>query len=222
MCIRDRFSATADAVPRLDGLAIALSTRPRKPRALRPGDPSLWGRTLDVPQCSQMVYPDGGEVWCSPTSVSMALKFWRGDRAACEAQVKATVAGVFDWRYDGHGNWPFNTAYAHSQGYEAYVARFTSLAQAEPWIAAGVPVVMSYAWKPGELDGAPVPRSGGHLVLLVGFDAAGNPVINDPAAASDAEVRRTYRRNQVERLWLEHSGGAVYLMYPPGTKIPSS
>jgi len=215
------FSGDGLALPRLDGVTVALSTTPQRPRALAPGDPALWGRVLDVPECSQMVYPDGGEVWCSPTSVSMALKFWRGDRGACETQVKATVAGVYDRVYDGHGNWPFNAAYAHSQGFEAYVARFTSLAEAERWIAAGVPVVMSYAWGRGELDGAPVSRSSGHLVLLVGFDAQGNPIINDPAAPRDADVRRTYRRAQVERLWLEHSGGAVYLVYPAGHGLPA-
>ena len=30
-----------------------------------------WNQVLAVPECSQMVYPDGGQVWCSPTSTSM-------------------------------------------------------------------------------------------------------------------------------------------------------
>ena len=33
-------------------------------------------RALDVPMRSQMVYPDGGEVWCSPTSTSMVMDYW--------------------------------------------------------------------------------------------------------------------------------------------------
>ena len=70
--------------------------------------------------------------------------------------MRAAVDGVYDWVYEGHGNWPFNTAYAAARGLEASVARFRSLAEAEPWIAAGVPVGMSYAWKPGMLTGAPV------------------------------------------------------------------
>jgi hypothetical protein len=131
------------------------------------------------------------------------------------------VRGVFDWLYDGHGNWPFNTAYAATQRVEGYVARFTSLAQAEPWIAAGVPVVISYAWKKSTLDGTPIPSSNGHLAVLVGFDAAGNPIVNDPAAASEAEVQRTYNRAQLETLWLESSGGTVYLLYPPDHSVPS-
>ena len=39
----------------------------------QPGNRAAWGKVVDVPQRSQMIYPDGGEVWCSPTSVSMIL-----------------------------------------------------------------------------------------------------------------------------------------------------
>src|SRR3712207_7038519 len=31
----------------------------------------LLGKNLPVPQRSQMIYSNGGEVWCSPTSLSM-------------------------------------------------------------------------------------------------------------------------------------------------------
>ncbi len=31
---------------------------------------------IHVPLRSQMIYPDGGEVWCSPTSVAMLLAYW--------------------------------------------------------------------------------------------------------------------------------------------------
>lgn len=60
--------------------------------------------------------------------------------------------GVYDRVYDGQGNWPLNTAYAATAGlrgpnaglgYEAEVARFESMADAERWVAAGVPVVIS-------------------------------------------------------------------------------
>ncbi len=29
-----------------------------------------------MPLRSQMIYPNGGEVWCSPTSVAMLLAYW--------------------------------------------------------------------------------------------------------------------------------------------------
>lgn len=209
------FSDTGVASPTLRAASVTVSTTPVRPSTLSVGKSSLWGKVIKVPLCSQMVYADGGEVWCSPTSVSMVLAYWKADGAPCEGRVRASVSGVYDWVYDGHGNWPFNTAYAATQGLESYVARFTSLAQAEPWIAAGVPIVFSIGWGKGELAGAPVSSSNGHLAVLVGFDPEGNPVVNDPAASSNGDVQRTYRRVELERLWLEHSGGTVYLIYPP-------
>jgi Peptidase_C39 like family len=215
-----RLFSENEAVPSVRAASVAMSTHPGSASALPPGDPTLWNRVLAVPECSQMVYPDGGEVWCSPTSTSMVLAYWQTATGPCEPRVRAAVDGVFDWIYDGHGNWPFNTAYAASQGLEGYVARFTSMAQLEPWIAAGVPVVISYAWKKNELTGAPIPSSNGHLAVLAGFDAAGNPVVNDPAAPSDDTVQRTYLRSELERLWLETSGGTAYLIYPQGRAVP--
>ncbi len=207
------FSADGSAIPSVTNASVAYSTTPVKTRDLAPGDPARWNTLLGVPECSQMVYPDGGEVWCSPTSTSMVLGFYGVDPGPCEPRVRAAVEGVYDWIYDGHGNWPFNTAYAFARGHEAYVMRFTSLAQAEPYVADGIPVVVSYAWKKSDLSGAPIPSSGGHLAVLVGFDSAGNPILNDPAAASDEDVQRTYLREEFEPLWLEHSGGTVYIIY---------
>jgi hypothetical protein len=214
-------AADSSATPIVHNVSLAYSTPPAKPGTLEPGNPALWNTLLSVPECSQMVYPDGGEVWCSPTSTSMVLGYWGVDPGPCEPRVRAAVAGVYDWIYDGHGNWPFNTAYASTRGMEGYVARFTSMAQVEPWVAAGVPVVFSFAWKKSQLDGAAIPSSNGHLAVIVGFDAAGNPIVNDPAAASDAEVQRTYNRAQLETLWLENSGGTVYLIYPSDLDVSS-
>jgi len=151
--------------------------------------------------------------------MSMIVGYWARDGGPCEPRVRAAVDGVYDWVYDGHGNWPFNTAYAATRGLEAYVTRFRSLADAEPWIAAGVPVGMSYAWQPGTLSGAPVRSSDGHLGVLVGFDDHGDPVVNDPAGKGDA-VRRTYRRAELENVWVGHSGGTAYLAYPPEWPTP--
>ncbi len=190
----------------------------------RQGATALRGRVLEaVPTFSQMVYPDGGSTWCSPTSVSMVLSYWEGGDEAAQACVRRAVAGVYDKAYDGYGNWSFNTAYAGTRGYDACVARFASLAELEPFIAAGIPVVMSVSWNEEggrPLPGAPVKRSAGHLTLLVGFDAAGDPVMNEPAAADPAGVRRGYPRASLEVRWLEASGGTVYLIVPSGKSLP--
>jgi hypothetical protein len=215
------FSIDGTATPAIRNASVAYSMSAPKSGTVSAGDPSLWNRKLSVPLCSQMVYPDGGEVWCSPTSTSMVLSYWDHYNGSCEPRLRTAVDGAYDWIYNGHGNWPFNTAYAATFGYEAYVARFTSLLTAEKFVAAGVPVIMSIAWKKGELTGAYIDSTNGHLLVLVGFDEKGNPIINDPASPSDSAVQRTYLRSEFEPLWLQASGGTVYLIYPVGASVPA-
>lgn len=173
------------------------------------GNPLLWGKVITVPQRSQMIYPGGGEAWCSPTSTSMIMAF-RG----IHVDVPQAAAATYDHLYGGTGNWAFNAAYAGEQGLRAYLTRLPHLAAAEPFIAAGKPLALSLGWKKGELAGAFIPSSEGHLMVLVGFDSAGNPVLNDPAAPEDNRVRVTYPRAAFERLWLSHSGGLAYVVEP--------
>ncbi|WP_045234384.1 peptidase C39 family protein [Deinococcus pimensis] len=167
---------------------------------------AAWGRVLNVPARSQMVFPEG-EGWCSPTSVSMVLAYWGHDVTVPEA-----ARGTYDAQYEGTGNWAFNAAFAASRGFTAYATRLGGLADVERHILAGVPVVMSLGWGAGELPNAPIPKSEGHLIVIVGFDARGNVVVNDPAGRTDAEVRRVYDRATLEKLWLTHSGGTVYVI----------
>lgn len=199
---------------------LAFNTSDKAARAGRPSalsDRAAWGKVNEVAPRSQMLYPGGGEAWCSPTSVSMILA-----RYGTDVTVPAAAQGTYDQAYEGTGNWPFNTAYAAEQNraLEAFVTRLPSLSAAERYTAAGVPLAVSLGWKKGELPGAPLPSSEGHLMVLLGFDARGNPVLNDPAGPSDAEVRRTYPRAAFERLWLSHSGGLTYVIAPKGTVIP--
>ncbi|MBA4493962.1 peptidase C39 family protein [Paenactinomyces guangxiensis] len=179
---------------------------------------------LDVPMRSQMVYPDGGEVWCSPTSTSMVMAYWSRvmGRSDWDQTVPTVVKGVWDYVYDGGGNWPFNTAYAASMGLEGKVVRLSSLAEVERWTAAGVPVIVSIAYKSGELPGSPIPSSNGHLLVIRGFDEQGNVLTNDPAGADDSQVRITYGREDFEEAFLNHSNGTAYLIYPKGWPTPPS
>ncbi len=216
-----RLFSTDGAIPEVLFASVALSgAAPTRP-ALQSGDPASRNTLVDLPEYSQMVYPDGGNVWCSPTSLSMVLAHWTGYVGTPEPRVRQTVVGVFDWRYDGHGNWPFNTAWAGHEGLEAQVARFTSFRDVERWVKAGVPVIFSFAWRKGDLTGSAIPSSDGHLAVIVGFDGSGNPIVNDPAAAANEDVRRTYDRAELETIWLEASGGTVYLVYPQGHATPA-
>jgi hypothetical protein len=215
-------SAEPSASPRVSLAAVLASRSSAEPR---PESGALAARStvLDVPARSQMTYPDGGEVWCSPTSTSMVLAYWAASlgRPELERAPPEVAAGVFDSVYRGHGNWPFNTAYAARDGLVGYVTRLSSLSQVERWISAGVPVIASLAWKPGELANAPVGSTNGHLLVIVGFTESGAVVVNDPAGDPrlGQDVRRVYRRDQFEALWLARSGGTVYLIYP-ATQAP--
>jgi len=190
---------------------VFLSTAgPREEQDDEPFRPA-WGVDLPVPCRSQMVYPQGGRVWCSPTSLSMVMAYW----GRWESIPDQVVPGVYDPVYQGHGNWPFNTAYAGSRGFIAYVDRFASFADLERRLAAGLPVIASVAYQKAWLPNAPIDQTAGHLLVVRGITEQGDIIVNDPAAPSDEEVRRVYRRNLFRRAWLERSG-VVYLIWPEG------
>jgi len=225
------FTARTDASPALHRLSLAVSRASAGvPDPVAASPSAAWGRDLPAPGRSQMLarysssaYGGGGEVWCSPTATSMILAYWarRLGRPDLDVDVPRVAAGVYDWTYEGTGNWPFNVAYATSfAGMDGYVARFPSLAALEPWIAAGVPLALSVAFGPGELPGAPIPSTAGHLLVLRGFDHAGNPLVNDPAAPSDATVPRVYPRAAFARAWLAGSSGTAYVIFPRGWSVP--
>jgi len=81
--------------------------------------------------------------------------------------------------------------------------------------------VASIASRPGELSGFLFSGgTNGHLVVIVGFDASGDPIVNDPAAWSNQTVRRVYDRAQFERVWLRGSDGTAYVIHPPEVPLP--
>ena len=193
---------------------------------------------LAVPPLSQEIharqYPQwggGGEAWCSPTSTEMVVEFFgRGpspddlawvDPNYPDPSVDFAARSTYDAAYRGTGNWPFNAAYAVRYGLDAFITQLRSLSEAEQFVRAGIPLVASIASKPGELQGFLFATgTNGHLVVIAGFDADGNPIVNDPAAWSNANVRRVYDRAQFERVWLRGSGGTVYVIHPSEVPLP--
>lgn len=195
------------------------------------------GVELAVPSYSQRIhaghFPEldgGGASWCSAASTAMLLSFWgRGPTEAelawvgeghVDVCVDHAARGTFDSAYRGCGNWPFNTAYAATFGLEAFVTRLRSFREAEAYLVAGIPLAASIAPGPGELDGFPADGSAGHLVVIRGVTPGGDPIVNDPAAPANDDVRRVYDRAQLERAWLGGSGGIVYVVRPPEVPLP--
>jgi len=207
-----------------------------------PSAPAGVVRELAVPQLSQEVhrghfpeYDNGGEAWCSPTSTAMVLQYWNergyttsgpsdGQLAVfpgathVDGQVDYAARYVYDWNYQGAGNWPDNTAYAASfAGMNGFVTRLRSLAEAERFIAMNIPLVASIN---GKLPGFLFKKTSGHLLVIRGFTANGDVITNDPAVFADADARVVYGRADFEKVWLEGSAGIVYVIYPNGVPLP--
>jgi hypothetical protein len=227
-------SSKTPTVTRVTGMASRL---PARSPTSRPG-PAV-GKSLAVPRYSQQVhrgeYPrwdGGGEAWCSPTSTSMVLGYWKRlpsprqyawvRNAYPQPWVDYAARYTFAWGYDGTGDWPFNTAYASRFGLDAFVTRLRSLREAEEFIKAGIPLVASISFGSGELDGAPITSTSGHLLVIRGFTTSGNVIVNDPAASRARTVRRVYQRGQFENAWVDSTGGVVYVIHPLGVALPSS
>jgi hypothetical protein len=231
-----RVRVAAAGTPRLRALAALASAAP--PTDLPPvSEPIGQATELDLPTFAQMPhrghfpeYDGGGASWCSPASIAMVLAFWGAGPSADElawvgeghddAQVDHAARQTYDAAYGGCGNWAFGAAYAASYGLGAVVTRLASLRHAEELLGAGVPLVASIAAGPGELPGYALPEgTAGHLVVLRGVTRDGDPIVNDPAARSNAEVRRTYPRGAFERAWLNGSAGVVSVIAPSGRGV---
>jgi hypothetical protein len=229
-------SSATPAVTRFSAVASNLTNQKNS----FPSATTMTGTPIDlgVPQYSQEIhhgeypqYDNGGEAWCSPTSTAMVVAYWGKQPTAAETSwvdpafadpwVDYTARGVFDYHYQGAGNWPFNTAYAAERGLVTDVTQLHNLTEAEPFIKAGIPLVASVAWSSNKLDTA-IKSTNGHLLVIEGFTGDGSKVIvNDPASPTDADVKHYYDREQFERAWIPASGGIVYVDRPAGWSTPS-
>lgn len=212
--------ADADgAQPRVRFAGIALSDATPLSADLPPNR-QAWGRVLDVPERSQVVYPEGRNSWCSPTSTSMILAYWGQTRHRAELSnldVPEVARGVNDPKWPGTGNWAFNMAYAGAMpGLRAYVVRLSDPSELEDWIVAGYPVAISVSYD--YLRGREKRRaSDGHLVVCRGFTEKGEIVVNDPGTRSP--IRRVFPRQDLIKGW-GHSRFTAYVILPEDAQPP--
>src|SRR5207247_1619040 len=233
-CSRGAASAASPILRRIS--AVVSDTRSYTPRY---PSPRYTDRAMElaVPRYSQEIhagefpeYDGGGEAWCSPTSTEMVVEYWNKRPTSSELswvgphadpQVDYAARFTYDAAYGGTGNWPFNTAYASRFGLSARVLQLGSLNDAERFILAGVPLVASISHARGALPGfLNNDGTNGHLLVIIGFTASGDVSANEPAATSDATVRRIYGREAFERAWIGGSGGVVYFIATPNTFVP--
>lgn len=213
--VRITMGGEGKARPKLNFLSLSTLDSRMKPAVLPPNR-AAWGKTIDVPERSQMVYENGGVI-CSPTTVSMMLAHWSRvlKQPSLDHDVPEVVKGVFDRTWGGTGNWVFNTAYAGSlPGLRAYTARLSDLSELEDFVAQGIPIGLSLCYN--RLRGKSREPSG-HLVVCVGFTENGDAVINDPGTT--LQVRKTFPRANLIDAWA-YSKNAAYLIYPKDAKLP--
>lgn len=154
---------------------------------------------------TEQPYEDAKRI-CSPVSLTMAL-----NSLGFPARLPDVMSGVFDSAAGIYGNWLFNTAYAGLCGLEGFVRRFERLDELEEFVSPVCMTVASIGYRKGELSGAAVEQTPGHLVLVRGF-GAGRVLVSDPAAHAAKEVNRSYDAEEFARVWLKNKKGVSYIV----------
>ena len=170
------------------------------------------GRTarLPVPALSQMEADRAvASRICSPTSVAMVLGY-----LGAGVSPERLAAEMFHPALDLYGVWPAAVCAAGRRGVLGYLLRFPDWAAAAWCLDHGLPIVASLRYEAGELTGAAIAETTGHLVVLTGYDGD-DALVNDPAAASASTVPRRYPRRELENVWLDRAGvGYVFFKAP--------
>jgi len=182
--------------------------------ALRPLriEPDAGTRTtlpIAVPPVSQLTAPRGiRHRICSPTCVNMVLSSYgiathNGELTPMCRHVATEMYGV----------WPLNLWAASRKGALGAVELFCSLDEVAGALDHGLPVVASIRFHAGELPGAPLTATGGHLVVVTELGEH-DVAVNDPAGRGIDGVPRRYPRAALASAWLTRRG-AAYVILPP-------
>ncbi len=176
--------------------------------ATRPATvPPDWQRDLPVPFRAQ-----GAEARsishsiCSPTSVSMVMQYFGVDRPTAENAEK-----IYDNDNGLFGNWNRAVQRPASLGMDSYLTRLNSMEEARNFIARGQPLVASIRFASGEFPSNLQNSTDGHLVVIRGFNAAGDAIVNDPASREKGNGV-IYKSDELARAWFQNAGGVTYVI----------
>lgn len=178
---------------------------------LRETGPSPGGLGVDLPvpfRSQKVEEPKIAGRICSPTSVAMVLAYRGVDISTAELSER-----IWDREHGIYGNWPRAVQCAFELGVPGYLTRISHWDDARAEIAKGQPLVISIQAEKGQLTGAPYEKTDGHLLVLRGFDAKGDCLVNDPAARDAEHGQITYARAELEACWMGH-GGVAYVLLP--------
>ena len=144
---------------------------------------------LSVPALSQMeADPALASRICSPTSVAMVLGY-----LGVGVTPERLAADVFHPALDIYGVWPAAVSAAARRGIPGYLLRFPDWTAAAWCLDHGLPIIASVRYEAGELTGAAIAATTGHLVVLTGYTgpertALITPVCRTPGAGTTHEI----------------------------------
>jgi len=177
------------------------------------GLPAGDGARLVVPAFSQMEEDAAiRHRVCSPTCVAMVMAYHGAPVAVADL-----AREMLQPELDLYGVWPAAIRAASRHGIGGYLLRFPDWAAAAWCLERRMPVIASVRYDAGELTGAAIAQTSGHLLVLTGY-AEGDVFVNDPAAPRSAEVARRYRLEELRRVWLGRSGIGYVLFTPTASR----
>ncbi|MEM7080476.1 MAG: C39 family peptidase [Pseudomonadota bacterium] len=174
--------------------------------------------TLELPDFSHVIEPEPAPLSqmqhpgehkariCSPTALTMVLgqhELWDQSLAAC-----------YDPCTKAYGSWPLAIRWAAHCGRLGAVEAVNAWSDIAPALQKDQPLVCSIRFAAGQLEGAPLASTGGHLVVLYGVDERSAWVL-DPAAPDHGSVARRYPVEQFTQAWLRRRGAAYILGKTP-------
>ncbi len=156
---------------------------------------------LLVPRRSQMTEDESiKNRICSPTCLAMSLDYF-----GINLPTSFVAASCFDTGAQIFGNWSFNVAALWSLGLRARLEYFLNFEFASAELYTGKILIASIRYGKGELAGAPVQQTDGHLVVVTGLKKDKTKgymvLVNDPAAPDVQTVQRAYPLEQFEKAW---------------------
>jgi hypothetical protein len=169
----------------------------------------VWARSLAVPYRTQQDTPKAlRSQTCSPTSVSMVLEYWGFSRPTVE-----NAMAIYDPEYEQFGTWNRATQRAGELGLDAWLDRFRTWDAVKAQIAQGRPIIASIRYRKGEFPAAVISSTTGHLIVIRGFTAGGDVIVNDPANPKKGNAV-VYPAADLAKAWFGH-GGVGYVIAGP-------
>ncbi len=139
---------------------------------------------------------------CSPTALAMALSV-----ASPRPSWPEAIAACFDRGTGAYGSWPLAIQLAARYGHVGAVEVLPDWSSVPTILAQGLPMVVSIDYRAGQLTGAAIGHTGGHLVTLYGVSGS-DAFVYDPAAPTHSDVPRRYDLGEFTRAWLQRRGAA--------------